>query len=232
MRDLLLIFTNPAAVFDRVRERPTWIIPLAAYLLVATVTGIYATQKIGLVNIVRRQMENNKFVAQMSPEQVETMVQQAASPARQTMTFVAIPLILTLTLVIVSALLLGLMAMMDGKASFKQVFTMAAYSYWAYGLATGLLGMLVLTLMSDPTTADPRNLLMFNLGALLDPATTNKAIYSLASSLDLFSLALVALLALGMSRLNRNVTFTKGLTAVGAAWVVWVLGRSAMSLIF
>ena len=81
----------------------------------------------------------------------------------------------------------------------------------------------MLSLTSDRSGVDIRNVLMFNAAAALDPATTNKALYSIASSLDLFSFGLLGLLALAFSRLSPGLGFAKALTLVGLLWVIYVL---------
>ena len=74
------------------------------------------------------------------------------------------------------------------------------------------------------------HILAFNLGAVLDKATTNKALYSLAQSIDLIRFAQIAFAAFALARVAK-ISFTKSLVGQIAIWAVFTaLGMVGASL--
>jgi hypothetical protein len=69
-------------------------------------------------------------------------------------------------------------------------------------------------------------------GAFLDRATTNKALYSIASSVDIFSFGLLFLMALGLSKVSKRLSIAQSAATVGALWFVYVAAKAGLSLFF
>ena len=83
--------------------------------------------------------------------------------------------------------------------------------------------------MKDPADFDVQNPLPLSPGAFLSTQDTAAWIRSLASSLNLFTIWLILLLALGLSTASRKMSFAKGLALVVAPWAVYVLIRAALA---
>ncbi len=75
-----------------------------------------------------------------------------------------------------------------------------------------------------------RNLIATNAGAFLDPATTNKAVYAFASSIDLLSFGLIAFLAYALSRVSQRA-YGSCLTVVVVLWLIYVVGKTGIAAI-
>ena len=58
-----------------------------------------------------------------------------------------------------------------------------------------------------------------------------KVLHRLASSIDIFSFWLIALMALGIAAAAR-FSFKKGLVAVMVPWAVWVLAAAGLAALF
>lgn len=237
MGGLIKLFTAPGELFSEVRDgKRGWAVPLTALVITAilgtaALFGILGQQNYAAV--VRKQLEANSMVAsRLSPAQIDQAVQQSSSPARRALSTAAAGLMTLVVVLIVSGLLAGLMAIADANPSFKKVLAVSSYSFFAYYLVTMLLSVVVLALMQDKSDADLSNLLMFNLGAALNKETTNKFVYSFASSMDLLTIGNLLLLSLGLSKLSPALSFGKALTMVAVLWLVWVLIKGGFAMIF
>ena len=226
------MFYSPGVVFDDVREgRRTWVVPAIAVALLSMILTMVLIQMVGYENIVRKGIEGNKMVAErLGPAGVEEAIQKSNTPLRRNLSYVMPGIGSIIVLLIVAGLLTAILAIMDSRPTFGKTLAMYSYSYFVYAVVTGLLSVLVISLMSDRAEADMQHLLMFNLGAALDKDTTNRFVYSLATSLDLISILNLMLISFGLSRIAPGVTFGKALSAVGTLWVVWVLLKAGFAL--
>jgi hypothetical protein len=92
-----------------------------------------------------------------------------------------------------------------------------------------LLAMAVM-FMKPPEDFNLANPLVFNPGAFMDPMTTSKFVYSLASALDLFSLWKLALVAIGLKAAGGKLLSMGGaITAVFLPWAIWTLGAASLA---
>jgi len=82
--------------------------------------------------------------------------------------------------------------------------------------------------LKNPDEINVQNALAFNPGAFMDPNQGSKFLYSLASSLDLFTFWMILLMATGLkAAAGKKLTFGGALFAVVLPWAVYVLGKSA-----
>jgi hypothetical protein len=134
--------------------------------------------------------------------------------------------------VIVAAVLLGIAGgIMSGGMRFKQVFAIVCYSGLP-GVISAILTVVVMFL-KNPDDFNLQNPLAFNAGAFMDPNSGSKFAYSVASSLDLFVIWTILLMATGLkAAAGKKLTFTGALVAVVVPWLVVVLGKAAMAGVF
>src|SRR5262249_23005294 len=126
----------------------------------------------------------------------------------------------------IAGVLLLVCKMMGASLPFKQMFAISSYATLP-GLISTILAIIVMYL-KNPDDFNLQNPLFFNVGALLEPPpNSGKFIYSVASSLDLFSFWSMLLLATGISVAARRFPFSKAIVAVVTPWVIWVLVKSA-----
>jgi hypothetical protein len=113
----------------------------------------------------------------------------------------------------------------------KQVFAIICYASLP-GVIMTLLATAVM-FMKPPDDFNLQNPLFFNPGAAMDPATTSKFVYSLASSIDLFRLWTLVLIAIGLKAAGgRQVSMGGAMTAVFLPWVIWILGSASLAGVF
>lgn len=140
-----------------------------------------------------------------------------------------IPFLVPVGWLIASAVLMAIVAgILSTPVKFKQVFSIVAWANLP-GVIMGIL-MCVVILIKNPDDYNVKNPLAFNLGAFLDPMTSSKFLYAIAKSIDLFTIWIILLTAIGLKAAGgRKLSFGGALFAVILPWAVIVLGSAAIA---
>jgi hypothetical protein len=218
-------FTAPSKTFEDIKRgnRSWWlpfvIVVVAGYILFAAVYF-----KIGMQQVVDNQI-------QLNPKQAEAMAQ--APPAQREMSekislyvtegvFIANPILVLIAGAVIALVLWGTINFIfGGKAKFGSVFAVWLFSTLP-GLVKVLLGTVVIFAGAAPESFNIKNYAPTNAGAFLNPLETNKALYALATSLDVITIWSLVLLGMGLA-IVAGVKRTSGYIAVFGWWIIMVL---------
>ena len=224
------VFFDPKKAFADIAARPTWIVPVVLVIIFYLAFMYCFTTHVGWERSMRQAMETNTRMQQMDAQQRETIIQSQIKYApigAYVVGSIAIPVVA----LIVAGVLLLMCKMMGASLTYRQMFGITAYSMLP-GLISSILAIIVV-FTKNPEDFNLRNPLAFNLGAFLEPPPgSGKALYALATSIDLFSFWQIALLAVGISVAARKFPFSKALTAVLIPWVVLVIGKAGWAALF
>ncbi len=223
------VFFEPKKAFADIGARPTWIVPMLMVIVAALAYTYLCGQHVGWERIVRKSMENNARVQSLTPEQREQAVARGAQFGA-VIGYVASVAGTPLTIALFAAVLLLTSRIMGGQLTYGQLFAINSYAGLT-GLVFVILSIVVLFL-KPPDDFDIQNPLFFNIGSFLDPASTPKALYALAGSIDLFSFWRIALLAIGLSAAARTFPFGKALAAVVMPWALLVAAKVGWAAAF
>ncbi len=224
------VYTSPGETFRDVGRKPDFIFPL----IVSIISGLVFTEtmlfKIGMERIVRNALEQSGRVGQLSAEQMDQAVQQATTIG-MVMAHLGPLLGPPIILAIIAALGLAIVnGIYGGQLNFKESFSVACYANLV-GVLGAVMGVAMI-LFGDPERFNPNNPMPTNIGFFLNPLETSKPLLALASSLDLFSFWLIALLGVGYSAASggKVKAFSIGTIFFGC-WLVLALGRVGLALI-
>lgn len=221
------IFWEPRPVFENLTWKPRFLVPLILLTVLSTVYLATFARVVGFESLTRRQLESNPRTAQLPAEQRERAIQQGTRFAAP-MAYIAGVLGVTVTSLVIAGVLLGCMNLVGGaKLKYPQAFSITCYSFLPSGIAQIL--ALVVLLLKDPADFDLQNPLPLNAGAFLDRASVGGFLHSIASSLDLFSIWVILLMALGFATAARRMSYGKALSLVLLPWGVYVLLKSALA---
>jgi len=225
------VFFEPSKTFRDIAQRPTWLVPMILIVLASLGFAYTLSQRVGWERVIQQQNEAaSSRLQQMSPEQREQglAMQRKILPVSFFGGALLAPPMMS---VVVAAVLLGMTALMSAGLRFKNVFAAVA---WA-GLPRMLSAILtiVVLFLKNPDEFNLRNPLAFNLGAFMDPNGGSKFVYALATSLDLFSIWNMLLLATGLkAAAGKKLTFTGALVAVLVPWGILTLCGAAFAAAF
>jgi hypothetical protein len=213
--DFIDIFYAPSAVFAR-RERGSFWVPL---IVVTLLMGALFFVNSGVLQPVfdaefergiAAAMRNNPGIP---PEAMER-ARGFASRIGQVGVFVFTPLAMFL----VGCALWVAGKLVEGKQSFRAALIVAAYSFVPRipeAVVNGLQGLFL-----DPSQLDGRFRLSLGPGRFLDPDTASPILLAIVGRLDLFTIWLTVLLAIGLS-VTGNIPRSR---AAIAAAIVWLAG--------
>lgn len=218
---LIGVFVSPQATFPDIARRPRWWIPMILLGIMATITAISYGRHVGWEKVVRQSIERSPRSDQMSAQQREQTIELGARFASYA--GYAAGVTSAISILIVSAVLIFLFnVLMSADLKFPSVMGIVGYSFLPF-LISGALTLVVM-FMKDPEDFDIQRPLAFNLGAFLPDSMPHWAIVG-ASSIDLFSFWIIALMAIGISSCVRRVSFTKAFITILVPWAVVVLLR-------
>ncbi|PYQ67870.1 MAG: hypothetical protein DMF54_02950 [Acidobacteria bacterium] len=220
------VFVSPGPTFASIARRPGWVLPL----VISTVLSIAATAAI----VPRLDFESalrERFTArgQTVPEE---RIEQIVAAQKRFAPIVAYCWALLAPTVL--ALVLATIFLLSFKAfgwdlKFRQAFGVTAHAFLP-AIGVSMLLIFFVSRMDLVNPADLGDVAHTNPGFLID-RHSNPALHSLASSLDVFSLWVLALLVIGFAAAAK-VPRKKAAILIGTLWVLYVFGKAGWAAIF
>ena len=218
-------FTAPSKTFEDIkRGNKSWWLPLIIGALCAYIMFGAIVQRIGMQQVVDNQIRLNpksqERMANATSEQRE-MGNKIALIATE-VAFVAGPAIGIIGALVVSLVLWGTINFgFGGRSKFGSIFAVTYYAWLPMSLKA-ILGTIVIYSGMAPESFNIKNFSPTNLGAFLDPVDTNKALYALATSLDIVTIWALVLMGMGIA-IVAGVKRSSGYIAVFGWWAIIVL---------
>jgi len=218
-------FMAPSKTFEDIqRGNKSWWMPLIIMAVVGYIFFAAVYTKIGMEQVVQNQIRMDPSTAarmeKVPAEQRETSMKISLYITEGV--FIASPVFVIVVAAIVALALWGTINFVfGGKATFGSVFSMWFYATLP-SIVKSLLGTIVVYAGMAPESFNIKNFAPTNLGAFLDPVETNKALYSLATSLDAITIWTLVLLGMGTA-IVAGVKRGSGYIAVFAWWAIIVL---------
>jgi len=169
---------------------------------------------------IRLDPKTEERMAQATPEQREAGAKISLKITEGV--FIASPLMVLAGAALLSLGLWGTINFgFGGKATYGSIF-----SVWMFAslpsVIKSLLGIVVIYAGAAPESFNIKNFAPTNLGAFLNPIETNKALYALATSLDVVTIWTLVLLGIGTAMV-AGVKRSAGYTAVFGWWAIFIL---------
>ncbi len=221
LQNLTDLYFAPGAAFARIVRAPAFLLPFIGHIVLALAfTGIWLN-KVEPREFMKTQLEESGRWDKIPAEQRDAILDRAGGQIRLFGWIgpaVGVPLVLVVT---AAALMFVFRFFYAAEVSFKQALAITAWSMFALALLTTPLLLLVLQLKGD-WNINPQEALQANLSLLMEKATTAKPLWALLTSIDLFSLWLVFLLATGFAAASRKKT-AAAIWGVVIPWALIVL---------
>jgi len=220
------VFSAPSKTFEDIkRGNRSWWMPWIIMALVGYVFFAAVVSKVGMQTVVDNQFKlagekQQEAMAKMPPEQLQ--LQQKISLYVTEGVFIASPIFVLLAAAVVSLVLWGTINFVfGGKATFGSVFAVWFFANLP-NIFKSLLGAVVVFVSNTPETFNIKNFAPTNAGAFLPVMETNKAVYALATSLDVISIWSLFLMGMGIA-IVAGVKRSSGYIAVFGWWAIIVL---------
>ncbi len=217
------VLIAPGQAFAELAARPRVLVVLL--VMMALHLGFVATwlSRADLAEMVRHQLVLQGREAP-PPDQIPVGLVRNMTWAGG---LLGLPLVL---LLVAGALHFAFTFFAAAELRFKTSLSVVAHAFFPAALLGGPLMLLVMALKGE-WSQPPDQVLQASPAALLDPAGTPRALYSLAGSFDLFTLWTVALLSIGFGLATRRSTGSAAVVVV-TLWLLLVLGKAGLAALF
>jgi len=227
---LMGVFISPGETFADVARKPGFWAPLITIVIGSVAFVETMLWKIGAERIMRTNLEQSSRAASMSPEQIDQAVSQGAkftAIAYHVGGLLGAPIVL---LIIAGVGILIVNVIFGARSSFKTVLSLVCYADLVSLL--GAVMSIALILFGDPEHFNSQNPVPGNVGFFLNPHDVSKPLYALASSADIFSIWLLVLLGIGLSKGTGGKVKPMPIFLVFTGfWLLWVLAKVGLSMI-
>jgi hypothetical protein len=215
-------FSSPSDTFRRLVARPTWWLPFLLSLVLGTLTYVVASPKIDLEGTIRESIEKSGRTVPAGTVERQVAFMQKWSAVVTGGFFV----VGTAAFFFVALVLWGAAKMMGADARYAQMLAIWAHS----GLPSAIGSLVAIPLfLSVPngslTQTAAQKVVASNVGAFLDDSTP-AALRTFASSIDIFSFAVLFLLVLGFRRLP-GLSKSAATAIPIVLWALFVAGKVA-----
>jgi hypothetical protein len=230
LQNLIDLYFSPREAFTRIVRSPRILVPLVVYaLLVLGFTGVWMS-KMDPHEFMKAQIEESPRADQMTAEQKEQIVDQQAK-FMPIFGWVVGPVFITLMLLVIAGSLMFVFRFFyAGEVGFRQALAIVVWVFLAVSIISIPVTLTVLSLKGD-WNVDPNQAVQANLGLLLDKSTAAKPLWALFSSIDVFVLWMIFLLAVGFGVASRKPT-SSALWGVAIPWAIIVLCKIGWAAIF
>jgi Yip1 domain len=224
------VLFSPKPTFESIVRRPTWVLPvILGCILFISVVAIF-TQRGGWAPFFEKQDANNSRMQRMTQEERDRAL-NAQLKFAPTFGYVEGVIIPPIAAVVVAAVLMLIFNLSGAtKVEFKTSLAIVSFA-WVPWLVHGLLSILILFL-KDPSTVDLQNIVASNPGAFLSDDAA-KWLVSLLSSIDIFAIWTLILLAIGYSATNpKKLSFGKALILAAIPWIFFIALKTGLTAAF
>jgi hypothetical protein len=210
------VLFSPKATFEDIARKPSWLLPV----LISTVLGIASTvvlnQRMDWRDYITQQIEKSPRAANMPAEQKEKQVEISAKVTVYIVYLAGAIGSVCFAVILGAVMMLAYNLLVGAGASFSQSLGIAAHSL-VVGIVSTPIFLLVL-LLRPKGTIDPENPVATNLAAFL-PEESAKWLLTLCKSIDVFTIWILLLIAIGFAAVNPKKL--KGGKAYIVAFSVW-----------
>ena len=228
---LVGVLFDPKPAFADIAQRPRPWAPLVLLSVLSIAFIALFSQRVGWEQVVRKAIESNPRALERIPaDRREEVIQQQAKISAIIGSVFAVVGTALAGVILAGFYLFVFNVLAGADVRFGQSFGIVCYAL----LPRGLLALLAMVLMyiKEPADFDIQHPAATNLGVFLDPNTVPAWVQSVASSVDIFTIWVIILLAVGYSAAARKMTWGRAFGWVLGTWLFWLLLVGLGSWIF
>jgi hypothetical protein len=214
--DLVKVLYEPGAVFERLRERPRFLAPVLALILLALVIGLLARPYV------------EAAIGGMMAQQAGAGGQQMSPGTAAMLQIVASVVFLPIIMLLAGGILWVVVSLFGEQASYRHLLSVSCYASTLYILQLAA-GLLVLSLRGAESVTSPADL-QPALGLDLLVPGAKGYLGAVLKGVNVFSIWGVVVQGIGITK-THNTSRETGYGAAAAAFVVALLVFSLFALL-
>jgi hypothetical protein len=213
--DLLELFYAPTAVFERRRETPAF--GLALMVFTVLIVGLSFTFSAMMEPVFDAEFKRGMVQAmKQNPQLTPEMMERGKTIAKKFI-FVGIGFYALLVPIVLGVLLWLVGKFLESKAEVGQSIMVTTYAMFPRVLEAILNAVQMLLLPEN--SIDSRFNLTLGVARFLNPDATNPLVLAIVGRLDLFTLWVTALIAIGFAVMGR-ISMPRAAIAAASIWVI------------
>ena len=214
------IFFEPRRVFESLKVKPTWLVPVIIVALLGM--GFFYYTFPYIMNEQVQNIRDNDRIPEEHKERIIERIREAEHPPIWQMAIA--PVGTLISLVIVAAVLFFVFnVLMGGDSGFRRVFSV--YCYSSLIAIPAMIVKFPLVMMKGNINVQT------SLGLLLSADAKGNFLYRVLSSFDIFTLWQLILVSIGLGVIYKFGT-KKAFTTVAILWIIWIFAKSGLSGVF
>ncbi|HSC77383.1 MAG TPA: YIP1 family protein [Candidatus Acidoferrales bacterium] len=219
---LVGVLFDPKPAFADIAQRPRPWVPIVLLSILSVVFTFLLSQRVGWEQVVRKAIESDPRAMERIPADRREQVIQQQAKVSAIAAYVFSVVGVALAGVILGGIYLFVFNVLAGAdIRFGQSFGIVCYALLPRGLLA-LLGILLMYI-KDPAEFDIQHPAATNLGIFLNPDAVPRWVQAVATSVDIFTIWVIILLAVGYSSAARKMTWGRAFGWVLGTWIFWLL---------
>ncbi|MCI0336704.1 MAG: YIP1 family protein [Acidobacteria bacterium] len=227
---LIGVWFSPGETFAEIGRAPRVLVPMIVLMVMGCVMGYLMIERIGVRNFFNAQFEQAVASGRMSQEDADKQLDAMTTGTVAAFTKYSFPLVGLIQYPAMALFLVGICKLITmligGDNQFKPLFSVTLYTLLAVSVISSVL-LLVLLYLKSPEEIDVNNLIGSNVAALLSLAFGKdglpKFVMAFARWIDLFSIWMITLLAIGYAAVSKKVKASTMGIALGCIYVLVAL---------
>jgi len=220
------VFFAPGETFASIVRRPDFVVPLVILLVISLLTGVLVAQKVDFKELARDTIESQPRAKNLPPDVIEKQVNFTAGFMK--VASYGSPVVSTLLLVVLAAILFAAFKIFGGEGEFLQALSITIYA-WYPNLIRAIVSVVALMSKKTLTMFTLQNPVASNIGYFMNPKLHPIAA-AFWGSIDLFTIWTLILLIIGFAAMSR-FSRMKSAVIILSLWAVKILfsvGAGAM----
>lgn len=226
LQRLVKMFYAPGEVFDDIKTKPSWVLALAAYIIVVILTSLVIWNNIDFDASTREAISSIGF--EVPEETIERQV-EASEKRWYIKPIVTGAVFAPILLVAAAALFFLMMKMVGSDISFLATYSTTLHAYFP-GKAVYSVLLAILAVTQGPVTEMGLVTLLKSSIAGFLPHGSSLALITLGSFVDVFRIWGIVLLIIGLATVGR-VSRGKATFAALAPWILAVVVSTGLALL-
>lgn len=208
----------PRRTFESIAQRPTWIWPAIVLLVVSTIVGQLAWKKIDPSTMFKEQVASGQMSQEQADRGTEMMERNGSKFALLGIAVAPVAWLL------IAAVFLVVLRLAGGEIGFKQSFATLLHSFMPQVISALLAIPVLLARTETLSMEEMQGGLLASNAAAFAPEESSRALVSLLSSLDVFVIWTLVLMAIGYAATARVSRRTAAVVTF-VLWAVYVGGK-------
>jgi membrane protein, antimicrobial resistance system len=191
---------SPEATFSDVAGRPNLLAPLMIFVIITLASTIVVVPRMDFETMMRDQLEQSGRTRNMSPSDVDRMVRFSVAFGKGI--GYSSPIIAIAIWAIIAGVILLAFRLFGGEGTYKQAFSVTLYA-WVPLMIKSIITTFVVMSRGSVNPEEMEVMVRSNPAFLVD-LHTQRVLWSLLSSLDLFTIWTLVLLIIGFAFVSRT----------------------------